>query len=364
MKFYENELKALKKSSRYRQREIFPNSYIDMASNDYLGFSQNQEIKDKTIKDYSKLEVFSPKASMLVNGYHSVHKDFEDELCRVNSFEAGVVLGSGFNANIAMIEALARRGDHLIVDQMYHASGILATKLVEADLSFFKHNSMLELEEILKNSKAKRKIVCVEGIYSMDADITPYEVFELCDRYGAILIVDEAHSSGVIGEKLLGLFDFYGVKPKANHIKMGTLGKAYGSFGAYILASEHIIDFLLNRAKPIVYATSLSLFDTLYAHNSLKYILKHKEYLKSELKRKRDIVYKELGVVCEANIVKIDIGSNSKVMDIKQEAKDNGYLIGAIRQPTVSSAIIRIILRIGIDDNDLKELIKIVKRHI
>ena len=364
MKFYENELKALKKSSRYRYREIFPTSLIDMASNDYLGFSQNEEIKKQTIDDYSNLEVFSPKASMLVNGYHEVHKNFEDELCKANGFESGVVLGSGFNANIAMIEALARRGDELIVDEMYHASGILATKLVEAKLSFFKHNCVDELEKILKLSKAKRKIVCVEGIYSMDADIAPFEVFELCDRYNAILIVDEAHSSGVIGDKLLGLFDFYGVKPKANHIKMGTLGKAYGSFGAYILASNHIVEFLLNRAKPIVYATSLSLFDTLYGHNSLKYILKNTNKLKEELKRKREIVYDELGILCEGNIVKVDIGSNSKVMQIKQIAKDKGYLIGAIRQPTVSSAIIRIILRVGVNDSDLKELIKIIKSNI
>jgi len=105
----------------------------------------------------------------------------------------------------------------------------------------------------------------------MDGDLVHKDVFDICDRHDALLIVDEAHSSGVIGDKLMGVFDYYEVYTiKPNHIKMGTLGKAYGSFGAFILASSHIVEYLVNRAKPIIYATSLSLYDTLLAHNSLR----------------------------------------------------------------------------------------------
>ncbi|QSZ42739.1 aminotransferase class I/II-fold pyridoxal phosphate-dependent enzyme [Sulfurimonas aquatica] len=356
--FYENELKALKKSGRYRTREVLDYSLKDFASNDYLGLSHNKTLHEKTCKELSSLEVHSSKASLLVNGYHKIHKDFEDALCKANGFEAGVVLGSGFNANIALIESLVRKGDTLFMDELYHASGVLASNLNDLDVVFFKHNDMKELQELLKNSTAKRKIVAVEGIYSMDGDLCSKEVFELVDKANAILIVDEAHSSGVIGEKLMGVFDYYGVEIKANHIKMGTLGKAYGSFGAFILASEHIVEYLINRAKPIVYATSLSLYDTLLAHNALRYILHNTKSLKEEIKKRQEIVYEELGVYVEGLIVPILIGDNKRVVEIKKELLALGFGVGAIRQPTVPSAIIRLIVRLGQSENELRDVCK------
>jgi len=356
MYFYENELKALKKSGRYRKRELVNSSLHDFASNDYLGLSHNRELHQKTCQALDKLETHSSKASMLVNGYHQVHKDFEDALCKANGFDAGVVLGSGFNANIALIEALVRKGDTLFMDELYHASGVLASKLNGIDVVYFKHNDMQELSSRLESSGAKRKIVAVEGIYSMDGDMCKREVFEICDTFDAILIVDEAHSSGVMGKNLMGVYDYYNITIKKNYIKMGTLGKAYGSFGAFILASEHIIEYLLNRAKPIIYATSLSLYDTLLAHNSLKYIQKNVDILKKEITKKQIIVYEELGIKVEGLIVPILIDDNKRVMKIKNELLENGYLVGGIRQPTVPRAIIRLIARLGESESDLRNL--------
>ncbi|MEA3228878.1 MAG: pyridoxal phosphate-dependent aminotransferase family protein, partial [Campylobacterota bacterium] len=208
---YKNELKALKKSGRYRTREVVDNSLLDFASNDYLGLSHNKELHQKTVDILTKLPLHSPKASLLVNGYHQIHKDFEQKLCEVNGFEDGVVVGSGFSANIAMIEALVRATDTLFMDEKYHASGVLASNLNNIDVIYFKHNNMKELQELLENSKAKRNIVAVEGIYSMDGDLCDKEVFEICDSFNAILIVDEAHSSGVIGNHLMGIFDHYNI---------------------------------------------------------------------------------------------------------------------------------------------------------
>ena len=271
MKYYENELKALQKSGRLRTRKILDTNILDFASNDYLGLSHNKELHQQTCASLDKLPLHSSKASLLVNGYHQIHKDFEDALCKANGFEDGVVVGSGFSANIAMIEALVRRGDILFMDEKYHASGVLATKLEHVEVVFFAHNDMDALEALFDvHEDAKRKIVAVEGIYSMDGDLVNPEVFKICEKENTLLIVDEAHSSGVVGKNLMGVFDLYNIKIKPNHIKMGTLGKAYGSFGGYILASEHIIEYLINRAKPIVYATSLSLYDTRLAHLALK----------------------------------------------------------------------------------------------
>ena len=358
MIFYESELKALKKSGRLRSREVVKNSLKDFASNDYLGLSHNKQLHQKTADTLSQLDIHSSKASMLVNGYHQIHKDFEDALCIANNFEAGVVLGSGFNANIALIESLVRKGDTLFMDELYHASGVLASNLNNINVVFFRHNDMQELEKLLSTSDASRKIVAVEGIYSMDGDLCPKEVFSLCDKENAILIVDEAHSSGVIGESLMGVFDYYRITPKLNHIKMGTLGKAYGSFGAFILASEHIVEYLINRAKPIIYATSLSLYDTLLAHNTLVYMQENCETLKSEVNKRRAIINAELGLDVKGLIVPLEIGNNKKVISIKNTLVALGFSVGAIRQPTVPKAIIRLIARLGESEDDLRALCK------
>ncbi|MEA2099342.1 MAG: pyridoxal phosphate-dependent aminotransferase family protein [Campylobacterota bacterium] len=356
MNFYENELKALKKSRRYRTREVLDSEILDFASNDYLGLSHNKELHDLTCQTLSKLPLHSSKASLLVNGYHQIHKDFEDALCEANGFESGVVLGSGFNANIALIESLVRKGDKLFMDEKYHASGVLASNIKGVDVVFFEHNNMEQLQKLLEDSNAKRKIVAVEGIYSMDGDLVKKEVFEICDSFDAILIVDEAHSSGVVGDKLMGVFDLYDIPIKQNYIKMGTLGKAYGSFGAFILASSHIVDYLINRAKPIIYATSLSLYDTLLAHNALIYMLKNSKEIKKEIKVRHSIIFDTLGVKVDGLIVPILIDDNKKVIKIKNELFNLGYSVGAIRQPTVPKAIIRLIARLSQSADELREL--------
>ena len=124
----------------------------------------------------------------------------------------------------------------------------------------------------------------------MGGDLAPLEIFKIADEKKAILIVDEAHSFGVIGDNLLGIFDYYKIKPNKYHVKMGTLWKAYGSYGAYILASKQIIDFLTNRAKPIIYSTAPSLFDTALANESLNFIIENKIILKEKIRKNLTII--------------------------------------------------------------------------
>ncbi|HIP14231.1 MAG TPA: aminotransferase class I/II-fold pyridoxal phosphate-dependent enzyme [Sulfurimonas autotrophica] len=360
MKFYEKELHALKRAGRYRKRKLVNKKLHDFVSNDYLGLSENKELHALTCKALAQYPYNNAKASMLLHGYHQIHKDFEDALCKANNFEAGIVLGSGFNANLALIESLVRRGDTLFMDELYHASGVLASQLRGMHVVFFKHNDMQELKSLLQTSNAKRKIVAVEGIYSMDGDLCDKEVFSLCDEAEALLIVDEAHSSGVIGKNLLGVFDHYNIPIKENYIKMGTLGKAYGSFGAFILSSTHIADYLLNRAKPIIYATALSLYDTLLAHNGFNYILQNKEVLKKEIAQRQAIVQEELHVNIQGLIVPVCIGDNQKVIDIKEKLITCNYSVGAIRQPTVTSPIIRLIARVGESKDALRDVCRLL----
>lgn len=362
--FYEKELAALKRSGRYRERKLFDENIIDLASNDYLGLAENKSLMDEAYTRVSSFSSHASKASMLVNGYHPIHADFERALCEANGFEDGVVLGSGFNANIALIESLLRKGDELFMDEKYHASGVLATKLIDAKVTYFKHNDAVELEGLLKGSLAKRKVIAVEGIYSMDADLLDVDIIHLANKYEAILILDEAHSSGIIGKNLMGILDHYELPVKENYIKMGTLGKAYGSFGAYILASAHIIEYLINRAKPIIYATAPSLFDTALGHASLNYIRENCGTLGAQIKRHQEIVYERLGIRAEGLIVPVVIADNRKVMQIQAELMQENYLVGAIRQPTVDAAIIRLIARLGVSEDELFTVCNLIKSKL
>ncbi len=355
---YENEIRALKRADLYRERKIFSQELIDLASNDYLGFSEDKDLLKLAYKRVLKYSFHSPKASQLVNGYHPIHKEFEEYLCWLNGFKSALVVGSGFLANISLIEALPRKGDLLILDELYHASGILASKLSSTKVIFFRHNDHLELKSILEKMEYKRAIICVEGIYSMDGDILKREIFDTVDSFqNTLLIVDEAHSSGVIGENFLGVFDHYKIKPKANYIKMGTLGKAYGSYGAYILAEDNIIEFLQNRAKAVIYTTAPSLFDIALAYEALKKIQDSLSYLKDRRARVLKLIKDIFEVELDGLILKIEFNSSKELLLFKERAESRGILIGAIRAPTVKRPIARVIPRLSIEPELLESLL-------
>ena len=185
------------------------------------------------------------------------------------------------------------RGDVLLMDEEYHASGVMGAKMCEGRVEFFAHNDASALESAIQKSTEKRIIVAVEGIYSMGGDLLSREILEVCERYDVLVILDEAHSSGVIGENLMGILDFYEITPTPQMIKMGTLGKAYGSFGAYVLSSAHISDYLVNRAKNVIYATAPSLYDTALAHHALVYIQNNVD--QSKRKNKTASLYYQRG---------------------------------------------------------------------
>lgn len=354
---YASELKALKRSGRYRERKIADETLIDAASNDYLGLAHLPQLHRQACETLSRYSYHSPKASMLVNGYHPIHAAFERALCEANGFEAGIVMGSGFNANIGLIEALVRKGDVLLMDEEYHASGVAASRMCEGEVVFFPHNDADFLENALIRYAGRRIIVAVEGIYSMGGDLLERRIIELAIEHEAVLILDEAHSSGVIGANLMGILDHYAIEPTSLMVKMGTLGKAYGSFGAYALSSHHISEYLVNRAKNVIYATAPSLYDTALAHHALEYIQNHTARLRDDIALRQKIVRDLLGIEIGGLIVPIEIGDNREVMQYQSLLKEEmGILVGAIRQPTVKKAIIRLIARVDIDEDVLRRL--------
>lgn len=359
---YENEIEALKSKDRFRERRIY-SGFADFASNDYLGFANDKRQIEKAYKSITKQDYFTPKASALVNGYAPIHAKFEKLLCKTNGFESAMLFGSGFLANLALVSTLGRKGDLILMDSDYHASGIMGLDSSGATHTFFAHNDPNDLEEKLKNSDVhKRKIIFVEGVYSMLGDILSRDIFDIADKYGAILVVDEAHSVGVLGDRLLGVFEHYGIEPKETHIKMGTLGKALGSFGAYVLASSEVISFLENRAKPFIYATALSLFDTALAYHNYKMMIKNSKKLAARMSERLGRFYEAAGIRTNTPIVMVEDGQNQtkRLHNILIEHK---ILTGFIRPPTISKPAIRVILRFGQARRDFENLLGILKLH-
>jgi len=361
---YQDELRALKNSGRFRERRVQDTSLLDFGSNDYLGLSSNKENLKAAFELLLSFETFAPKASMLVNGYHQLHKNLEILLASINNFEDGLLVGSGFLANLVLIESLVRKSDMLFIDEEYHASGILATRLLGQNVRFFNHNSIEDLAFKYKNSNFKRAIICVEGVYSMSGDLAKKEIIDFAINNGALLVIDEAHSNGVLGEHLLGILDFYNITTRENIVKMGTFGKAYGSYGAYILASCEIIDFLVNRGKGFIYSTALSLFDTALAYVNISYIQNNTKELKWRLDKNREILKNIWNKELDSLIFAIDVGENKKVMEIQSYLRERGFFIGAIRTPTVKSAILRVILRLGNEEEKSKEMLSVLKEKL
>lgn len=362
---YQKELNALKKAGRFRQREICDDSLIDLASNDYLGLAHNKEQFKKAVTLIEQYDYFAPKSSMLVGGYHPLHKIFEDEISTLHGFESAVTVGSGFLANMALLESLVRKGDFLLIDEEYHASGMVTLPNLISRYQKFAHNDIVDLRskiiDTIEKLKPKRLIIAIEGIYSMSGDMCMREIFEIADEFGAILIVDEAHSCGVVGKKLLGVFEHYDIKIKPNHIKMGTLGKAYGSYGAYILASSHIVSFLENRAKPIIYSTAPSLFDIALGLVNMRYIQENSEFLRAEINARQLLIKEILRIEISSLILPIWQKNNVDAIKNRDFLKKSGFFIGAIRQPTVKEPILRVILRVGVSLESIKDVILKIK---
>ncbi len=360
---YENELKALHKAGRFRERHIFDVRLHDLASNDYLGLSTNKKQFKKAVKLVEEYTVISSKASMLVNGYHPIHRIFETTIAEQNGFEEGLIVGSGFLANMALIEALVRKGDMLFMDEEYHASGVMAAELLGDRVVTFNHNDVEDLKQKLEAHPAKRQIVAVEGVYSMGGDLCTKEIFTLADEKEAILIVDEAHSSGVLGKNITGIFEHYDITINERHIKMGTLGKAYGSYGAYILGSSHIISFLVNRAKPIIYSTAPSVFDTALALVNVKHIQKNAKKYRKKIDKRQKMATHMLEVACESLILPIVMPDNVSTLNMQKELIDDGYLVGAIRQPTVEKPIMRVILNVGVGMKKIIHVLALIRHN-
>jgi len=319
---------------------------LSFTSNDYLCLSQNYNFVsnlNECVKNYGT----GSASSALISGFFNIHKDLEDQFCKIFNREASLLFNSGYNANIGVLSTLANRDTTIISDRLCHASIIDGIILSRAKHLRYEHNNMQLLEECLSKVHGE-KIVITESVFSMEGDICKIDkITKLAKKHGAFLIVDDAHGFGVIGKNGMGVLD-YAKNPEDMDCVVIPLGKSCASMGAIVISNKIICEALNQFAKSYIYTTNLP---TIIAHLSLqnlKKIIEGKERL-SKLKRIIDyfieksrkanlkLVSYDLTPIKSVIINKVD-----KLLLIQEYLYKKGILISAIRYPTVPSGKERI----------------------
>ncbi len=237
---------------RFEGREV-----IQFAGNNYLGLADHPLLA-AAVGEAAEKWGASASASPLISGHMEPHETLSRKLARFKDKEAALLFGSGFLANAGLIPALAGEGDVVFSDSLNHASIAAGCRLSRAPVQVFAHNDLNDLEDRLKKAaSARRRLIAVDGVFSMDGDLAPLgDLADLAERYGAILLVDEAHATGVLGPRGGGAAARLGVQERVS-VSMGTLGKALASYGAFACSDGEVIDYLVNVARTFIYSTAL-----------------------------------------------------------------------------------------------------------
>src|SRR4030067_1587214 len=229
--------------------------YINFSSNDYLGLSKDRRIIKAAAAALRKYG-FGSGASRLLSGSYIPHKKLEEKIARFKGTEAALIFNTGYSANTGIIPALFGNKDAIFTDEFNHASIIDGARLSKAEIKIYRHVNMNHLEGLLKKS-SKRKLIVTDTIFSMDGDIAPLkDIVFLSKKYSAMLMIDDAHGTGVLGKTGRGGLEHFDIKGDGI-IQMGTLSKAFGCFGGFAAGSRDLIDFLINMARSFIYSTSL-----------------------------------------------------------------------------------------------------------
>jgi glycine C-acetyltransferase len=229
---------------------------LNLSSNNYLGLTTHPRLKTAMIEATEAWGAGSG-AVRTIAGTMTVHEELERRLAAFKHTEASLVFQSGFTANLGVLQSLVKEGDVIISDELNHASIIDGIRLSKAERSIFKHRDLDDLERHLEKHRDKRvKLVVTDGVFSMDGDIAPLKgIVERAERFGALVMVDDAHASGVLGKNGRGSVNHFGLDGRVD-LQMGTLSKAIGVLGGYVAAPQPVRDFLIHRARPFLFSTS------------------------------------------------------------------------------------------------------------
>ena len=268
LQYLTDELNKLREQKLYQKLRILEteqlpvsrfdgHKVINLSSNNYLGLTTHPKLRERALEAIRKFGVGSG-AVRTIAGTMSIHLELEEKIARFKHVEASVVFQSGFTANAGTVQAILGREDVIISDQLNHASLIDGCRLSRAEIKIFPHKDLEACESILKEmaGRSSRKLLVTDGVFSMDGDIAPLpQLVELAEKYGCIMMIDDAHASGVLGRNGRGTVDHYKLHGRVD-IQVGTLSKAIGALGGYVCSTRDAIEFLYHRARPFLFSTS------------------------------------------------------------------------------------------------------------
>lgn len=320
--------------------EIEGKKLLNLSSNNYLGIAGHPRLKAAAVQAVQQFGC-GATASRLIVGNYEIYDQAEKDLASFKNTEAALIFNSGYTANIGIITALASRGDIIISDKINHASIIDGIRLSGADFLRYRHTDMADLERCLKKAEGKRrKLIITDSVFSMDGDLAPLlSIIELKEKYGAVLMIDEAHGSGIFGENGRGLAEFQGVSEQID-INMGTLGKAFGCFGAYAGGQKVLIDYLRNKARSFIFTTGLPPAVVASVRAAIQ-VVQEENWRRTELLEKAARVREQLAgagfdlMNSESQIIPILVGDNATTLEFSKRLFDVNILAMAVRPPTV-----------------------------
>jgi len=332
----------------YDGREV-----INLASNNYLGLCDDPRLVEASVAATKKFGAGSG-AVRTIAGTMRIHMELEEKIARFKGVEACVVFQSGFTANAGTVSSILGKEDFILSDELNHASIIDGARLSRAKIKVFRHKDVAHAEELLKEvqNEPGRKLVITDGVFSMDGDIGPVgELAALCERYGAIMMVDDAHASGVLGRNGRGSVDHFGCTQRVD-VQVGTLSKAIGALGGYVCGSRDLIDYLYHRARPFLFSTShppgvaascIAAFDILESEpQRIERLWSNTRYFQQQLADAGFDIGGRTTPKSETPITPILVGDGRKTMEFSRALFEQGLMATGIAFPTVPEGKARV----------------------
>jgi glycine C-acetyltransferase/8-amino-7-oxononanoate synthase len=321
--------------------------YVCFCSNNYLGLAHHPELIEAAKAAADEYGTGSG-ASRLVSGTMTIHRELEDAVARFKGAEAAIVFPTGYMANAGTIPALVGKADTIFCDRLNHASIFDGCRLSGATLRVYPHKDAAKLDELLARVREGRALAVTDTVFSMDGDLAPLpELIDVCERRGAMLMIDEAHATGVLGANGRGAAEHFAIEPGRIPIVMGTLSKAAGSLGGYVAGSRDLIDLLLNKARSFIYTTALPpavCGASMAALRIIEQEPERREALWARAKQLQDGL-RALGLKIgptETPITPLIVGESAAAVELSKKLFERGILAPAIRPPTVPEGAARI----------------------
>jgi glycine C-acetyltransferase len=326
---------------------------INLASNNYLGLTTHPKLREAALEATRKFGVGSG-AVRTIAGTMKIHMELEEKIARFKNVQASVVFQSGFTANSGTVSAVLGKDDFIISDELNHASIIDGARLSKARILVFRHKDVAHAEEQLKSvvNQPGRKLLITDGVFSMDGDIAPLPALcDLAEKYGAIMMVDDAHASGVLGKNGRGTIDHFGMHGRVD-IQVGTLSKAIGALGGYVCGTRDLIEFLYHRGRPFLFSTShppsvaatcIAAFEVLEQEpERIEKLWENTRYFKKELGNLGFDIGGRNTPRSETPITPIITGEGRLAMEFSRELFKEGVMATGIAFPTVPEGKARI----------------------